>query len=159
MKIITMWLTANDVCGECNGPMQLASYSKKINQVLAAPFRKCIGCNSRKSFVRLSTSSEASAAALTEAMLHVPSSSNWMQTPTRRQRAASQHIWCCAWQRKLAAPVMAKGHESCNARVPETPRQTIYRNIFERSRLLSPVVACARFGSGHVEHNALPQSV
>lgn len=35
MKIITMWLTANDVCGECNGPMQLASYSKKTNQVLA----------------------------------------------------------------------------------------------------------------------------
>lgn len=37
MKIITLWMTANNVCAEleCNGPMQLASYSKKMNQVLA----------------------------------------------------------------------------------------------------------------------------
>lgn len=88
MKIITMWLTANDVCGEC----KLSTYL----------------------------------------------------------------VLCMATE---ACGAMAKGHDSCNARVPETPRQTIYRNIFERSRLLSPVVACARFGSGHVEHNALPQSV
>jgi len=33
-KVITLWMTANDVCGECDGPIDLRTWTKKTNQFL-----------------------------------------------------------------------------------------------------------------------------
>jgi hypothetical protein len=34
-KVLTVWMTANDVCGECNGPMDTKKWTKKMNELLS----------------------------------------------------------------------------------------------------------------------------
>jgi hypothetical protein len=33
-KVFTLWMTANDVCGECNGPIKLTDWTKRTQQLL-----------------------------------------------------------------------------------------------------------------------------
>jgi len=33
-KVFTLWMTANDVCGECDGPIDLTDWTKRTNQLL-----------------------------------------------------------------------------------------------------------------------------
>jgi hypothetical protein len=34
LKVFTLWMTANDVCGECNGPMDIVQWSARTQQLL-----------------------------------------------------------------------------------------------------------------------------